>query len=159
MRTTFDKLFSPKYLLFSNTLTFGGLLAFGDYIQQCRERNYIRQQHRSQRASLIASGQIHGQTAEGSRNTVTLRHDWGRTARMFSIGLVLGPFNHYWYGFLDRLLPAKTIAVVIRKILLDQTVASPFFAASYFIGMGALEGEKLERSVNVFTEKFLRVYM
>ena len=54
--------------------------------------------------------------------------------RLGGTGLLLGPFNHVWYAFLDRVLPGCNTATVLRKILSDQLIASPFFAFAFFAG-------------------------
>ena len=46
---------------------------------------------------------------------------------MFSIGILLGPFNHGWYTLLDKVLPGQTGKIVVKKILADQIIASPFY--------------------------------
>lgn len=54
--------------------------------------------------------------------------------RMFIVGLFLGPFNHFWYGLLDRVIKGSGGKVVLKKILCDQTVAAPVFCSSFFLG-------------------------
>ena len=54
--------------------------------------------------------------------------------RLGGAGLLMGPFNHAWYTFLDRILPGSNTATVLRKILSDQLIASPFFAFAFFAG-------------------------
>ncbi len=39
---------------------------------------------------------------------------------MFAVGLSQGPPHHYWYVWLDRLIPRTDIRAVLFKILLDQ---------------------------------------
>ncbi|XP_070562867.1 mpv17-like protein 2 [Ptychodera flava] len=158
LRTTTEKLFS-KYLFFTNTVTCGGLLAMGDMIQQSRERSLVRRHVKAEAtaSSSLPAGRIHG-VPDGGQTTVALHQDWSRTGRMFLIGLMIGPFNHVWYKFLDHFLPARTTGVIVRKILLDQIVASPFFATTFFMGMGLLEGETVAKSFDILKEKFISVY-
>lgn len=56
------------------------------------------------------------------------------TGRMLATGFILGPFNHYWYGLLDKLLPLRTRPTVIKKVLADQIFAAPCFAFSFYAG-------------------------
>ncbi|XP_077982066.1 mpv17-like protein 2 [Glandiceps talaboti] len=157
LRTTADKLFS-KYLFITNTVTCGGLLAMGDVIQQSRERSYHVKQHLKSESATISTGQLHN-VVGGGQTAVAMQQDWSRTGRMFVIGLILGPFNHCWYKFLDHILPARTFGIIVRKILLDEIIASPFFATTFFMGMGILEGEGVQKSFDILKEKFLSVYL
>ncbi len=54
--------------------------------------------------------------------------------RMFLIGFAQGPINHAWYTFLDRAIKGSAGQQVFRKIILDQIIASPFFAWFFFMG-------------------------
>ena len=78
--------------------------------------------------------------------------------RMFLVGLSQGPPHHFWYLLLDRLLPAKTLQTVVLKILADQLVAAPFFAVTFFYGMGLLQGKGLKECWKEFVQKFAYIY-
>ena len=45
---------------------------------------------------------------------------------MAAIGLVSGPLVHYWYKFLDGRLPGSALRTVIKKVLMEMTLAVPF---------------------------------
>lgn len=95
----------------------------------------------------------------GSQNALDKKTiDWSRVGRMCTIGIILGPFNHGWYSLLDRVMPGRTGRIVVKKILCDQLVASPFFAFAFFMGMGTLEGQKFQVSLDEFKSKFWSVY-
>jgi protein Mpv17 len=56
------------------------------------------------------------------------------SGRLAATGLILGPFNHYWYTMLDRALPSVAALTVGKKILADQSVAAPFFCFTFLMG-------------------------
>ncbi|KAL3869287.1 hypothetical protein ACJMK2_041990 [Sinanodonta woodiana] len=131
LRKTIEKLFS-KYLIVTNTISCGSLLAIGDVITQKVE-----------------------QMDTGERK----KHNWHRTGRMLSMGFVLGPFCHVWYGALDRFILGGGGKVAVKKILADQIVAAPFFCSAFFMGMSLLEGKTPQEGVQEVKDKFLMVYM
>jgi len=60
--------------------------------------------------------------------------DGARTARFASLGLLFGPWEHYWYRILDSRLPGKASRVVACKVLLDQFLMSPAEYAVFYVG-------------------------
>jgi len=119
-----------KNLLVTNIVSSGGLLMLGDLIQQRRERS-------------------------GNHTS----YDAERCARMGLVGLSQGPPHHYWYLYLDKVLPGKGAVTVGKKILADQAFAAPFFAITFIFGAGLLEGKSLVSCWTEFKSKFPTIYL
>ncbi|KAK3868095.1 hypothetical protein Pcinc_026486 [Petrolisthes cinctipes] len=128
-RRMWSQLFG-KYLWLTNTVSSGSLLALGDIIQQRIE--YIR--------------------------GVNTNYNWRRTGRFFLVGLSQGPPHHVFYVWLDKVFPQKTAKVVFKKIMADQLLAAPFFAVTFFLGAGLLEGKTVAGALTEFKDKFPAVY-
>ncbi|XP_064453968.1 mpv17-like protein 2 isoform X2 [Mirounga angustirostris] len=104
LRAVGQPLFQGRALLVTNTLGCGVLMAVGDGVRQSWE---VRTRP--------------GQKFDPRR----------------SVGCSMGPFLHYWYLWLDHLLPASGLPGlpnVLRKVLVDQLVASPMLGVWYFLG-------------------------
>ena len=59
--------------------------------------------------------------------------DYGRAARMAAFGVFWwAPVTSKWMGVLERMIPGKTGSALVRKILVDQCLFSPFILAAFF---------------------------
>jgi len=121
--------------LTTNTVTCGILLGAGDMIQQRLEK------------------------AMGKKTDAHTHFDGARTGRMFLVGLSQGPPHHYWYIWLDKLLPKRNLKTVGMKILADQFFAAPFFAITFIFGMGLLEDKRISECWREFIMKFPAIYL
>ncbi|XP_022221003.1 mpv17-like protein 2 [Drosophila obscura] len=123
--------FSKRYLLYTNLSISTSLSMVGDTIEQSYER-YV--------------GEIDG---------------WNRTRtlRMGTGGFTVGFVCHHWYQYLDHRYPNRTIGIVMRKILLDQIICSPFYIAVFFITMAVLERQSWEEFQAEVMEKAIVLYV
>ncbi|KMQ95431.1 mpv17-like protein 2-like protein [Lasius niger] len=81
-------------------------------------------------------------------------HDYARTRNMTVVGLIQGPFHHWFYTILDRVLPGRSAKSIVKKMLLDQSIASPTCLAIFFVGLGIMEHRKIEEICKELKLKF-----
>lgn len=75
--------------------------------------------------------------------------DKARLARMASFGFLFhGPTGHYFYNFLDRLIPGKTALNVASKVAIDQVLWAPVFTACFFIYLGIAERKSQQQIID-----------
>lgn len=79
--------------------------------------------------TLYTVGDVIQQHIEGKDN-----FDWARAGRMATLGLCMGPLNHFWYLQLDRFLPGATGKIVLKKVFADQLVMAPICCSVFYIG-------------------------
>jgi len=81
---------------------------------------------------LYGGGDIARQTIH---RTPKKDYDYVTTARMSVVGGVgLAPCLYGWYRILDRLLPGKTMQVLVKKVIVDQLVAGSMGISIFYIG-------------------------
>lgn len=67
---------------------------------------------------------------------------FGFKAHMFAVGCSMGPLLHYWYIWLDRVYAGKALKTLVKKVVVDQLVASPTLGMWYFLGEKDFIGTK-----------------
>ncbi|CAG9808500.1 unnamed protein product [Chironomus riparius] len=122
--------FSEKYLLTTNCLISVSLSSVGDIIEQNLE---------------IYRKEIH-------------KYDIIRSRNMAASGLTVGVFCHFWYKVLDSRMPGRTFKMVMKKVLVDQMVASPIVIALFFVTLGLMKRESMNETMIEIREKFVRLY-
>ncbi|KAI8787073.1 mpv17 protein 2 [Biomphalaria glabrata] len=113
--TWFDWFFD-EHLLLANVLSAGLLLGLGDLTVQTIEQTMAGQQSRSRGFDMV------------------------RNRRTMIIGVILGLCDHLWYEGLDHYLRGNSLDIILKKVLLDQIIAGPFFCSAFIVGMCVLEG-------------------
>lgn len=102
--------------------------------------------------------------AEFSQQTILMRldesrknYDWKTMVRYAIFATTASaPFLHYWYRYLDRVIPAKGTKEAIQKALTDQAVSSTILLAIFYTSMSVMEGKE-----DIFAElkaKFVPTY-
>ncbi|XP_067910940.1 peroxisomal membrane protein 2 [Heterodontus francisci] len=108
-----------KYPILTKSITSGILSGLGNILSQIVERR--------------GKGQ----------NTKSL-HFLG-PVRFGVFGLVFtGPLSHYFYQYLDKLIPSNVPYSQIKRILLDRLMFAPAFLALFFVVINLLEGKELK---------------
>jgi len=77
--------------------------------------------------------------------------DRARACRMGTFGFFFyGPYQHYWYGFLDRLFPVKKkVSHFVSKVVLNQIVLAPVVLLVVFSWNLAWQGKHQEIEAKV----------
>jgi protein Mpv17 len=148
-RHLLKKAFSHKYLLFTNVAISVSLSGVGDIIEQHYE---------------ILKNEV---------------DEWDRTrTRHMSIsGMTVGVFCHNWYvynvlfqcqrkskshpnryKYLDKHLPGRTINIVMKKVVIDQLIASPIVIMLFFLTLGVLKRSTICDIQNEIKHKAIRLY-
>lgn len=136
-----DRLFG-KYLIWTNTISCGLLMAAGDAAAQRIE------QYRS-----VSSG-------DDEKNVrLPESFDWRRIGIMFVVGLTQGPVQHVFYSWLDQRFVAVNLRNVATKIALDQSIMSPVAIIQFFTAAGILEGQTVAETLAELRAKFLTVFV
>lgn len=129
------------------------MMAAGDVIQQRSEHWKKSYFHKYFPSSVMAASP----EDEGMKmipSAPSYGHDYTRTRNMTVVGLLQGPFHHWFYLFLDRILPGRSAKSVVKKTLLDQSIASPTCLAIFFVGLGIMERREIEEICEELKLKF-----
>ncbi|XP_029006337.1 mpv17-like protein [Betta splendens] len=85
------------------------------------------------------------------------RMDWGHTRNVALVAFSFhGNFNFFWMRFLERRFPGKSVGMLMRKLVLDQTAAAPLATTVFYTGVSFLEGK--EDVMDDWRKKFLNTY-
>ncbi|KAG4073738.1 hypothetical protein HA402_000962 [Bradysia odoriphaga] len=122
--------FSPKYLLFTNVCISISLSSVGD----CLEQQY-----------------------ELFTNELD-EYSGKRTVHMAMSGSTVGVICHYWYKFLDKRMPGRSLSIVLKKVFWDQMICSPVVISTFFLTLGVLEQSSREEVVAEIKSKAWKLY-
>ncbi|EDV52104.1 mpv17-like protein isoform X1 [Drosophila erecta] len=70
---------------------------------------------------------------------------------------VYAPTLYLWYKWLDRAFPGTTKVIIVKKLVLDQFVLTPYLLTVFYAGMSIMEGSE-DISLEL-REKFVPTFM
>ncbi|XP_051888221.1 peroxisomal membrane protein 2 [Pristis pectinata] len=77
--------------------------------------------------------------------SITKNLSFGGPIRFGVFGLVFtGPLSHYFYLYLDKLIPSNVPYSQVKRLLLDRLMFAPAFLALFFVVISLLEGKNLK---------------
>lgn len=126
-----NQLFSSKNLLYTNVVISISLSAAGDVLEQ------------------------HYEIVKGDWD----KWSFSRTRNMAVSGMTVGIICHYWYKYLDSIMPKRTIGVVIKKVVIDQLICSPLCISTFFLTLGLLEKSSWIDLKNEIKQKAHKLYI
>lgn len=80
-----------------------------------------------------------------------------RTVRYASIGCAIGPSLTMWYKTLDRFGTGNTIPIIVKKMLVDQLIASPFITGNVMIMSRVFSGDKWPQIQKKLEDNYAKV--
>eukprot|EP00751_Fragilariopsis_kerguelensis_P006283 CAMPEP_0170785624 /NCGR_PEP_ID=MMETSP0733-20121128/17054_1 /TAXON_ID=186038 /ORGANISM="Fragilariopsis kerguelensis, Strain L26-C5" /LENGTH=234 /DNA_ID=CAMNT_0011131187 /DNA_START=151 /DNA_END=855 /DNA_ORIENTATION=+ len=85
--------------------------------------------------------------------------DVKRFITLSAFGLLYhGPSGHYFYNWLDKMIPGKDGASIAKKILIDQVAWCPIFMTVFFTYLGLVSGDSFSQiGTKVRTDLFAAV--
>ena len=75
-----------------------------------------------------------------------------RTLEFGATGLLLGPFSHFWYRYLDKKFPKIRPTHIGIKVALDVGM-SIFYYPIYFTTLSIIRGEPIEKTMAELRKK------
>lgn len=90
--------------------------------------------------------------------------DWDRwsfirTRNMAISGMSISILCHYWYKFLDASMTGRTIATVLKKVIVDQLICSPLCISMFFITLAVLENSSFTELKDEMRKKAHKLYI
>ncbi|XP_017308079.1 mpv17-like protein [Ictalurus punctatus] len=83
--------------------------------------------------------------------------DWKRTRNVALVAFCFhGNWNYFWLRALERRFPGRSLGMVLSKLALDQSFASPLATSVFYTGVSVLEGK--EDVFEDWREKFFNTY-
>ena len=110
---------------------------FGRMMQQCRRildspafTKYLLVTNLVSGGTIDLVGDVITQKKLEGAETI----NWRRSGRMVAVAIMLGAPAHFWYLYLERVFPLRTLAQITKKLTVDVLVAGPFFVSGFYLG-------------------------
>lgn len=152
--STSSTLLSTNPLL-NAALTSGGLSLAGDLLAQGLTHK-LKQNKKQQPEPVQKGGGLFSflKKKEEAKPAPPFALDLPRAARMALFGLLFyGPYQHWWYGQLDKSFPGQSTQAFASKVTLNQVALAPVVLAAVFawnlvpLGRGAEWPSKVKRDL------------
>eukprot|EP00946_MAST-07B_sp_MAST-7B-sp1_P002903 g2903.t1 len=90
---------------------------------------------------IVGVGDIGCQVVLGEEGA---KFDWKRFVTFtFLGGALVGPTLHFWYGFLNKIVPGVGTAAALKRLAIDQTIFAASFIPVFMTSAMILEGNEL----------------
>ncbi|XP_037719653.1 mpv17-like protein isoform X1 [Drosophila subpulchrella] len=123
-----------RYPIVTNSAIYGSLYVGAEYSQQFVSKRWL--------APADERGDI----------------DYATIGRYAVMGTaVYAPTLFFWYKWLDRVFPGTTKIIIVKKLVLDQFVLTPYLLSVFYAGMSLMEGS--EDTFLELREKFVPTFM
>lgn len=120
--------------LLKAALTSGGLSLAGDLLAQGLTHK-LKQKKKQSEPAQKSGGLLSflNKKQEEPRPAPPFALDLPRAARMGLFGLLFyGPYQHWWYGLLDKSFPGRSTQAFASKVTLNQVALAPVVLAAVF---------------------------
>lgn len=131
VKHTATKAFSKRYLFYTNVFISFSLSGAGDFVEQQYE--------------------ITKCTSDD--------YDLTRTKNMSVSGASAGVLTHFWYVYLDKIIPGASFPVVMKKLVLDQIICSPLIILNMFVVVGFFEKKTCSEIIDEIKNKSVTLYI
>ena len=86
--------------------------------------------------------------------------DWNQAGRFALLNAVVAaPALHYWYNYLNRLVPGTTVLAVIKRVAWDEFVFAPLYLPVFLASLWAVEGSPLHTIPRMVYEEVPSILM
>jgi len=115
------------------------------------------------RTNLVQTGFLFGLGDVTAQSVVESREpheiDWLRTLRFVSIGCAVGPSLSMWYKTLDKFGTENKVPILVKKVMVDQLIASPIVNGSVMIMSRVFSGDEWPQIKKKLDDNYVTVML